>query len=148
MKWDSRYVTAPSWLTARKPIFLSDRAPLPFTKAGMESVLIAALLAASPSAPPAEATASAGLDLRCFRLMAELAEDEDPRVRASGRIAAQYFLGRIDAAQPGADLGAAAVPVGEARERLLTQCGNALERGGRDFHNIGETLAAPSRPTV
>ena len=115
----------------------------------MESVLIAALLAASPSVPPAEAaTASAGLDLTCFRLMAELAEDEDPRVRATGRIAAQYFLGRIDAAQPGADLGAAAVPAGEEREQLLRQCGNALQRGGRDFRNIGETLAAPSRPTV
>lgn len=115
----------------------------------MESVLIAALLAASPSVPPAEAaTASAGLDLACFRLMAELAQDEDPRVRAGGRIAAQYFLGRIDAAQPGADLEAGAVTAGEAREQLLRQCGAALQRGGRDFRNIGEALAAPTRPTV
>ena len=139
-----------SWLTARKPPFLSDRPPLPFTKSGMESVLVAALLAASPMVAPAEANdASAGLDLRCFSLMAELAEADDPRIRGAGRIAAQYFLGRIDAGSPGFDPEAAPAPAsGAARERLLRECSAALEGAGRDFRTIGETLAPSPRPTA
>ena len=71
----------------------------------MESVLLAAaMLAASTNAAPVDAPAAgAVLDQRCFRLMADLAEDGDPRIRGLGRTAAQYFLGRIDAARPGFD---------------------------------------------
>ena len=116
----------------------------------MESVLIAALLAASPSVTPAEASpASAGLDFRCFALMAQLAEDEDPRIRSTARIAAQYFLGRIDAAAPGAEPPAAdAAANGEPREALLRQCGDAMQAAGRNFRSIGEALAPPRRPAV
>ena len=115
----------------------------------MESVLIAALLAAASPVGPAEATpSSAGLDLRCYQLMAELAEDEDPRIRSTARVAAQYFLGRIDAASPGADL-AAGDPAGEAaRAPLLRQCADAMQAAGRDFRSIGESLAPPRRPAV
>ena len=115
----------------------------------MESVLIAALLAASPMVAPAEAEgASAGLDLRCFQLMAELAEDEDPRIRSTARIAAQYFLGRIDAAHPGADLAAGSPAAGEADAALLRQCGDAMNAAGRDFRSIGEALAPAARPSA
>ena len=108
-------------------------------------MLLAALLAAS--SPPAAAPAP--LDLRCFGLMAELAEDEDPRLRAAGRIAAQYFLGRIDSAAPGFDPAAAAdAAIGADRARLIGQCGEAMEAGGRDFRAIGATLAPPRRPSV
>ena len=116
----------------------------------MESVLIAALVAAAPIAQPGAEPAPAPLDLRCFRLMAELAGDEDPRIRSMGRIAAQYFLGRIDAAEPGFDPEAAlAEPVSdEDRGRLLRQCGDVMGAGGRDFRAIGEALAPPARPTA
>ena len=69
----------------------------------MESVLLAAaMMAASTNAAPGnDPVAGAVLDQRCFRLMADLAEDRDPRVQGLGRMAAQYFLGRIDAAEPG-----------------------------------------------
>jgi hypothetical protein len=121
---------------------------LPFTKSGMESVLIAALLAAaSPSAPAGDAATA--LDQRCFGLMAQLAEDDDPRVRSLGRVAAQYFLGRIDAASPGFDPAGAAPPRAGERQALLSRCGDAMQAGGRDFREIGEQLAVPrSRPSA
>ena len=116
----------------------------------MESVLLAALVAAAPIAQPAAAQAPAPLDLRCFRLMAELAEDEDPRIRSMGRVAAQYFLGRIDAAAPGFDVETALGEGdgGEDRDRLLRQCGDVMGAGGRDFRAIGEALRPGARPAA
>jgi hypothetical protein len=110
----------------------------------MESVLIEALIAAAP--PPAPVgDADIALDRQCFGLMAELAGSEDPQVRSLGRIAAQYFLGRIDAATPGFDPENAVAPRGE-RATLLRRCGDAMQAGGRDFRAIGRTLAPPARP--
>jgi hypothetical protein len=118
----------------------------------MESVLIAAMITAASTIAPANAPdGPAALDQRCFRLMADLAEDEDPRVRALGRMAAQYFLGRIDAARPGFDPAAALqgdAPAGPERQRLLGQCGDAMAAGGHDFRSIGRQLAPPRRPTI
>ena len=115
----------------------------------MESVLIAALLAASPLAASGD-NAGPALDRQCFALMASLAEDEDPRLSALGQVAAQYFLGRIDAAGSAFDPeSAAAVPEGTARTRLLARCGDAMQAGGRDFRALGESLAPPaSHPTA
>jgi hypothetical protein len=112
----------------------------------MESVLIAVVLAtASPAAPVEDANA---LDQRCFSLMAQMAEDEDPRVQSLGRVAAQYFLGRIDAANPGFDPeAAAAVDPGE-RDALLRRCGDAMQAGGRDFRTIGQALIPGARPSA
>ena len=112
----------------------------------MESVLIAAVLAASSPA----AGAPVPLDRRCFGLMAELAEDGDPRVAGAGRIGAQYFLGRIDAAEPDFDPAdsPAAPAAGPARMRLLRQCGDAMEAGGLDFRTVGEALVPARRPTI
>jgi hypothetical protein len=115
----------------------------------MRGLLLAALFAAAPiggtlAAKPAEAS----LDLGCFRLMAELAEHEDPRVRSAGRVAAQYFLGRLDAAEPGIDTGSAVPIDGTARDRLLRRCAAALQTGGRDFGRIGEALVVRDRPAA
>jgi hypothetical protein len=115
----------------------------------MVSVLLAALLAAAPSAGTAGSSQhDAALDLRCFQLMAELAESEDPRVRTTGRVAAQYFLGRIDAASPGADLQSLPLADPEAQDALLGRCSAAMEAGGHDFRAIGEELAPRSRPAA
>ena len=119
----------------------------------MESVLLAAaLLAAAPTQSPVnEPVSPVALNERCFRLMADLAEDGDPRIRGLGRMAAQYFLGRIDAARPGFDPAAAlaaAAPGGAERQRLLGACGDAMQAGGHDFRSIGRALAPPRRPTI
>jgi hypothetical protein len=120
---------------------------LPFTKSGMESVLIAAVLAAAqPHAPIGDATNA--LDQRCFGLMAQLAEDQDPRVQSLGRVAAQYFLGRIDAASPGFDPENVAPPAPGDRPALLRRCGDAMQAGGRDFRSIGQALAPGARPNI
>ena len=76
----------------------------------------------------------------------ELAEDSDPRVRQMGMTAAHYFLGRLDASSPGAELEAAGA--GEPREPLLRACGDAMGAAGRDFRTIGETLGPSRRPSV
>ena len=111
----------------------------------MESVLIAVVLAAAPTHAPV-ADAATALDQRCFGLMAQLAEDDDPRVRSLGRVAAQYFLGRIDSASPGFDPAEAAAPAPRDHEALLRRCGDAMQAGGRDFRSIGQALAPPVRP--
>jgi hypothetical protein len=120
---------------------------LPFTKSGMESVLIAAVLAAAQTHAPVGDAATA-LDQRCFSLMAQLAEDQDPRVQSLGRVAAQYFLGRIDAASPGFDPENASPPEPGERTALLRRCGDAMQAGGRDFRSIGQALAPGSRPSA
>jgi len=118
----------------------------------MESVLLAAMFTAASTLSPAnEPAAAVALDQRCFRLMADLAEAEDPRIRSLGRTAAQYFLGRIDASASGYDSEAALetpAPQGADRTRLLGACGNAMQAGGRDFRSIGEALAPSTRPTI
>jgi len=111
----------------------------------MESVLIAAMIAAAPTPAPV-ADAATALDQRCFGLMAQLAEDDDPRVRSLGRVAAQYFLGRIDAASPGFDPAEASAPAPGDRQALLRRCGDAMQAGGRDFRSIGQALAPGARP--
>ena len=117
-----------------------------FTTVDMESVLIAAVLAAAQThAPVGDVTA---LDQRCFSLMAQLAEDQDPRVQSLGRVAAQYFLGRIDAAAPGFDPANAAPPGPGDHSALLRRCGDAMQAGGRDFRSIGQALAPGSRPNL
>ena len=114
----------------------------------MESVLIAAMIAAAPTPAPVADAATAQLDQRCFSLMAELAEDDDPRVRSLGRVAAQYFLGRIDAASPGFDAEQAAAIAPGDHEALLRRCGDAMQAGGRDFRSIGQALAPRARPAI
>ena len=108
----------------------------------MESLLFAAFAAAAPIS----ASASAPLDLSCYRLMAEMAEADDPRVRATATVAAQYFLGRLDAAGAGDASLDSPLPAAEAREPLLRRCGEAMQAGGRDFRTIGESLQPRSRP--
>ncbi|MEA3030841.1 MAG: hypothetical protein QOG13_2166 [Sphingomonadales bacterium] len=113
----------------------------------MESVLIAVVLAAAPTPAPVGDAVTA-LDQRCFSLMAELADDQDPRIRSLGRVAAQYFLGRIDAAAPGFDPDAAAPAEPGDHDQLLRRCGDAMQAGGRDFRSIGEALAPGRRPNI
>jgi hypothetical protein len=114
----------------------------------MESVLIALLVSATSPAAPADAGVPAPLYLDCFRLMADLASDEDSRIRSMGTVGAQYFLGRIDAAAPGFDVEQALQgPVGD-RDGLLRQCGDVLRAGGRDFRAIGDSLAATRRTQI
>ena len=131
----------------------TGRPSFPFTTNAMESVLLAAaMMAASTNAAPGNVPAAgAMLDQRCFRLMAELAGDRDPRVQGLGRMAAQYFLGRLDAADPGFDSDAVMdgpAPAGAERQQLLGQCGDAMQAGGRDFRTIGQQLAPRGRRTA
>jgi hypothetical protein len=113
----------------------------------MESVLIAAALAAAQTHAPVGDAATA-LDQRCFSLMAQLAESGDQRVQSLGRVAAQYFLGRIDAAMPGFDPANAAPPGQGDHSALLRSCGDAMAAGGRDFRSIGQALAPGRRPNI
>lgn len=103
----------------------------------MVSVLSMALFALSSAAD------ANSLDLRCYRLMAELARQDDPRIRSAGMTGAQYFLGRLDAAAPGFDpdseSGDEAASLA-GRETLVRRCGEAMGAGGRDFRALGESL--------
>jgi hypothetical protein len=112
----------------------------------MVSVFFAALFALlAPGDPPGPAP----LDLSCYRLMAELAADDDPRISEAGTTGAQYFLGRIDARAPGFDPDAAEIDRGAEgdREQLITRCGALMGAAGRDFRALGQRLVRP-RATV
>lgn len=103
----------------------------------MNALLLAAALAAAPSAPvPSER------DVRCFRLMAELARAEDSELRALGLASASFFLGRIDAAAPGFDVRGAAPQAGD-RAALLRDCSSALGASGFDLGALRRSLEAP-----
>lgn len=110
----------------------------------MASVFMAALFAhltAQGAAVPSPQPPSPQ-DVRCYRLMAELAQDEDPRISSAGLTGAQYFLGRIDAGAPGYEPDPQAAGIAE-RERaaLIGQCGALMGAGGRDFRSLGRQLA-------
>lgn len=110
----------------------------------MNMLLVAALLAAGPVSGPA--TADHG-DLRCFRLMAGLSRSDDPRFRTLGLAAANFFLGRIDAAAPGFDVGDDAVraPIADSeRPALLRRCGDALNDAGFDVEALSASLETDS----
>ena len=109
----------------------------------MASVFMAALFAhftaqAGVPAPPDPSPQ----DVRCYRLMAELAQDEDPRIASAGLTGAQYFLGRIDARAPGYEPEQNGAGFAE-RERaaLIGRCGALMGAGGRDFRSLGRQLA-------
>ena len=111
----------------------------------MNALLLAALLALSPSAS-ASSAAPTETDLRCFRLMAELSRERDPEVRALGLTAANFFLGRIDAAAPGFDVRAdsAGAPPGDVeRPALVRRCSEALSAGGFDLGALRRSLVQP-----
>lgn len=110
----------------------------------MASVFMAALFAhltAQGAAVPSP-VAPSQQDVRCYRLMAELAQDDDPRIASAGLTGAQYFLGRIDAVAPGfeAAQGDAAMTDSE-RASLIGRCGSLMGAGGRDFRSFGRQLA-------
>jgi len=108
----------------------------------MNALLLAAMLAT-----PVPGTAPDETDLRCYRLMAELARAEDPAVRAVGMSAAHYFLGRIDAAAPGYDVAGLAAPAQGDRPALLERCTAALSANGFDPRALGASLE-PAGPTI
>lgn len=110
----------------------------------MASVFMAALFAhftAQGAAVPSPQPPSPQ-DVRCYRLMAELAEDEDPRISSAGLTGAQYFLGRIDARSPGFEPSRDEAGIAE-RERaaLIGQCGALMGAGGHDFRTLSQQLA-------
>lgn len=111
----------------------------------MASLLLAALFAlTAPGAPPLQA-APALQDLRCYQLMAVLAQNDDPRISSAGLTGAQYFLGRIDARAPGFDPEQNRDGVPEAdRAALVGRCGALMGAGGRDFRALGRRLANPA----
>ena len=103
----------------------------------MNMLLLAAMLATPvPGAAPDET------DVRCYRLMAELARADDPEVRRIGLTAAQFFLGRIDAAAPGSEVGLAAIDAAE-RPELIRRCGARLDASGFDPRRAGASLERP-----
>jgi hypothetical protein len=113
----------------------------------MVSVFIALLAFTNPPNPPPD---PAALDLQCYRLMAQLAQDEDPRISDAGLTGAQYFLGRIDASSPGFDPASVSTELtdqGVSQSGLIEQCGALMGAGGRNFRAIGQSLAA-KRDTI
>lgn len=125
----------------------------------MANALLSALLALTSSPEAALPSQPASLDQRCFQMMSQLAEEEDPRIRSAAITGAQYFLGRIDANRSDANAEDASIPgfsdpAGAAepstdlgdREALMRQCAEVMGAGGRDFRAIGARLVrtAPS----
>ncbi|HEX8525449.1 hypothetical protein [Allosphingosinicella sp.] len=107
----------------------------------MIALLSAGLLAfasPSPDQVPAER------DVRCYRLMAQLARDEDPSVRSLAVTAAHFFLGRIDSAAPDFDVQSLPDVAEAERPALIVSCGESLGEAGFDPRALRESPAAQS----
>ena len=115
----------------------------------MTSVFLSALFALTAPEGLSPAMEAAVLDRRCYRLMAELAADEDPSISAAGLTGAQYFLGRLDASAPGFEPEAEPGPrlTESERGQLVGRCGALMGAGGRDFRRLGQRLTPP-RSTI
>jgi hypothetical protein len=97
----------------------------------MNALVLAVLLSSAPAQPGTPDQT----DIGCYRLMAELARVPDPEVRTLGLTAAQYFLGRIDAASPGYEVRGA--PISDAeRTDLVRRCGERLNASGFDLRAL------------
>ncbi|HEX8653822.1 MAG TPA: hypothetical protein VF693_01180 [Allosphingosinicella sp.] len=108
----------------------------------MNALLLAVLLSSAPAQPGTPDQT----DLSCYRLMAELARAPDPEARTLGLTAAQYFLGRIDAASPGYEVRGA--PVADAeRPELVRRCGERLQTNGFDLRALRASGERP-RPAA
>ena len=103
-------------------------------------MLIALAVAAAPLSSTGQGAAAASIDQLCYRAMAELAAHDDPRVRTTGRIAAQYFRGRLDVGAPSGNVSNLA---GD-RPALLARCGELLRDRGHDLRSLGDALAPPT----
>jgi hypothetical protein len=106
-------------------------------------VLTALSALAAPAGRPA-AVENMALDGRCYRLMAQLAANDDPRVRALAMVGAQYFLGRLDAVRDDREP-APGERTGNEGGDLIRRCSERMGPSGRDFRALGERLA-PAAP--
>ncbi len=110
-----------------------------------KAILMLALwpLAAAVAAPLDEETRK---DVRCLIIVGQLSKSEDPQVRDAGRIAGQYFLGRIDGRAPALDLeSAVAAEVAAAiadQKALFPYCGDLMKKRGAEVEAVGKRLTA------
>lgn len=85
-------------------------------------------------------------DVRCLIVVGQLSKSEDPELRDAGRVASQYFLGRIDGRAPALDLEAAIAAEGAAavadQKDLFLYCGELMKKRGAEVEAIGNRLVA------
>jgi hypothetical protein len=103
------------------------------------ALVLPLLLGAAP--PPDPETVK---DVRCLVALIVLGNSQDPKIRESALIGAQYFLGRIDGRSPGLDLEAAmaneASMIRAQQKSFLESCGAILTRRGGEVEEIGNRL--------
>ena len=105
----------------------------------VQSALGLAFLISTSAATPAEQAK----DVRCFIVAAETADSKDKEVETAGSIMLFYFLGRLDASSPGADLEALisreAERMTEAEKKeAFASCAAQVEKRGKDLSAMGE----------
>ena len=85
-------------------------------------------------------------DVHCLIAVGQLVKSDDPKLRDAGRLAGQYFLGRIDGRAPALDLEAAvAAEIAAAtaeQKALFTYCGELMRKRGQEVEAIGNRLTA------
>ena len=101
---------------------------------------VALLLAsASPADPQTQA------DLRCLVVSLALSGSDNATLSGSGLMSSLYYLGKVDSALPGADLGSMlrkeAANISQQEERaLLRRCGTELKQRGEYLQAIGKGM--------
>jgi len=102
---------------------------------------LALLLALAPTAAMAGPEEDAA-DVRCVVIGAEMSQDKDPDTSKGGSVILFYFLGRLDARSPTADLKAlitqeATRMAAADKGRIATDCAAKVQARGKQLEALG-----------
>jgi hypothetical protein len=107
-------------------------------------MILAALLAAQA---PAASADSLSMDIRCLAVSAQLAESQDPTVRAAGQLGGTFYFGRVDPRLSSAELERRLWREIQAlatsdMQALRRECGHFMSDRGRELIEISRRIAA------
>ena len=109
------------------------------------------LLAAAAAAPTAPLPQSVRNDLQCMAIYAAAAGIDDAQSKEVGGLGLVYYLGKVEVAAPGLDVGAALVEEmkqfeeGDASTAAGERCGQDFEATGKRLISLGEVLSAAGK---
>ena len=119
---------------------------------GLMHLCLTAFISALPIIAMSSSVHAAGMqddpDLRCMAVMAKINQLPDPRHQLESLIGGYYYLGRLNAANPGIDLAqstAAAYAKMSPSEFLAetTRCETEMQAQGHAISSIGAAMPKP-----
>jgi hypothetical protein len=110
------------------------------------SIILLAVVAATPNIARAEEAGDSAADLRCLAIMAKINQLPDARHQLESLIGGYYYLGRVNAARPGLDVPpATAESFGQMSASVFlaetTRCEKEMQGLGKAMSGIAAAMA-------